>query len=267
MTTAARIDLDAELAFAHHLADVAANISMAHFRRNVERWTKSDGSIATAGDFAVEDALRALVATERPGDSFLGEERGQTGDGGRRWIVDGIDGTADFAVDSPDWGTLIALEADGRIHVGVCVQPAHGRRYWASRGCGAFAGDGEGQRARRLHVSDRADLRTARTYVPRPEWARDAATLVNIDALARATTPMPHDDHPALQVALGEREGAVFFLGGAWDLAAPALIVEEAGGRYTDAEGRYDWTTGSAVFSNGHVHDELLRLTRSRAVG
>lgn len=259
------IDLDAELAFAHRLADVAATISMAHFRRNVERWTKEDGSIATAGDLAVEDALRALVASERPHDAFLGEERGETGAGERRWIVDGIDGTADFAADSPDWGTLIALEAQGKIHVGVCVQPAHGRRYWATRGRGAFVDDGAARRGTRLRVSGGGDLRGARTYIPKPEWARDGVTLGHIETLARETTPMPHDDHPALMVACGEREAAVFFLAGAWDLAAPLLIVEEAGGRYTDAEGRYDWTTSSAVFSNGRIHDALLPLTRTPA--
>ena len=257
------IDLDAELAFAHHLADVAARISLAHFRTNVERWTKADGSIATAGDLAVEDALRALVARERPNDAFLGEERGQTGDGRRRWIVDGIDGTADFAADRPDWGTLIALEADGRIHVGVCDQPVHRRRYWAARGRGAYVTDRATGEERRLNVSAGADLRTARTYIPKPEWALDASTRAAIERLLRETTPLAHGDHPALLVAAGAQEAAVYFLGGAWDLAAPLLVVEEAGGRYTDAEGRYDWTTGSAIFSNGVLHGALLPLTRS----
>jgi histidinol-phosphatase len=260
-TAHASIDLDAELAFAHRLADVAAAISMRHFRANVERWTKADGSIATAGDLAVEDALRALVARERPGDAFLGEERGQTGEGARRWIVDGIDGTADFAADLPDWGTLVALEADGRIHVGVCDQPVHRRRYWAARGRGAYVTDAATGEERRLSVSDAADLRTARTYIPKPEWALDASNRATIERLLRETTPLPHQDHPALLVATGAREAAVYFLGGAWDLAAPLLVVEEAGGRFTDAEGRYDWTTGSAVFSNGVLHEMLLPLT------
>jgi histidinol-phosphatase len=257
------IDLDAELAFAHRLADLAAGISMAHFRTNVERWTKADGSIATAGDLAVEDALRALVARDRPQDAFLGEERGQTGEGRRRWIVDGIDGTADFAADLPDWGTLIALESDGRIHVGVCDQPVHRRRYWAARGRGAYVTDAVTGDERRLSVSRHADLRTARTYVPNPEWARDEPTRACIERLRRETAPQRHPDHPALLVASGAQEATIYFLGGAWDLAAPLLVVEEAGGRYTDAEGRYDWTTGSAIFSNGVLHDALLPLTRT----
>src|SRR6185295_17860525 len=106
---------DPDLTLAHELADAAAVISLAHFRRELRSWSKPDGTLATEADVAVLDGLRARIAVARPGDAVLGEERGETGSGRRRWIIDGIDGTVDFAAGSPDWGTLIALEVDGRI--------------------------------------------------------------------------------------------------------------------------------------------------------
>jgi histidinol-phosphatase len=95
----------------------------------------------------------AIVARERPGGAFLGEERGETGDGPRRWIVDAIDGTVSFAQSSTGWGTLLALEIDGHIAVGICEMSPTGKRYWATRGGGAYVSTG-GEPGVRLAVSD-----------------------------------------------------------------------------------------------------------------
>ena len=250
---------DADLALAHRLADLAAPVSLSFFRRDPRNWSQQDGSLVTEADLAVEALIREQIAIARPGDAVLGEEQGQTGTSARRWIVDAIDGTVDFADGNPDWGLLIALEADGQIVVALCDQPAHQRRYWARRGGGAFVTDGSSSN-RRLRVSDGRDLASARSFVPPATWVPNDDALRLAERVGRATTPVPHAEHPALQVASGGYEVALFFLGGPWDLAAPALIVEEAGGRFTDAKGRYDLFSGSALFSNGHVHDAVLDL-------
>ncbi len=91
----------ADLELAHLLADAAGVVSLGHFQRELRRWRKADGSLATEADLAVEDEVRGRLGVERPGDAVLGEERGQTGSGYRRWIIDGIDGTADFVAGSP----------------------------------------------------------------------------------------------------------------------------------------------------------------------
>ena len=90
-----------------------------------------------------------------------------------------------------------------------------------------------------------------------------ALSLAGAAAAAPITVHNTGVDGSDVLVASGAQEATIYFLGGAWDLAAPLLVVEEAGGRYTDAEGRYDWTTGSAIFSNGVLHDALLPLTRT----
>jgi histidinol-phosphatase len=250
---------DADLDLAHRLADAAAEISMAHFGREIRRWAKEDGSLATEADVAVEDALRARLSGERPDDAVLGEERGESGRGRRRWIVDGIDGTKEFAGGSPDWGTLIALEIDGRVVMGVCDQPAHQRRYWAVRGYGAFRALRAGT-PQPLRVSQADRLDRARSYVPPPEWLPDNRARRIAHAIAAVTKPESHVDHPALQLAAGGYELVIFCLAGPWDLAAPSIIVEEAGGRYSDLGGRASLVSGHALFSNGALHEETLQL-------
>jgi histidinol-phosphatase len=256
--------LDDDLALALRLADTASARSLSYFRRELQQWSKGDGSLATEADLAVEDELRRVLAVERPEDAVLGEERGQTGESGRRWIVDGIDGTVDFAAGGPDWGTLIALEIDGQVTLGVCDQPVLLRRYWAGRGRGAFCSDAGSSAPRRLRTSSRADLITARSYLPPEQWVPDDTARMIGNAMAAATAPAPQVDHPALQVACGAYEFAVFFMMGPWDIAAPSLIVEEAGGRFSDLAGRRRLTSGNAVFSNGVLHDDIIAIASPR---
>jgi histidinol-phosphatase len=149
------------------------------------------------------------------------------------------------------WATLIALEVDGQVVVGVCDEPARKRRYWAIRGGGAFCSEDGVERP--LKVSTTSHVRNARSYIPPSRLQRDEQARRMAAMLTNATNPWPALDHPALQVA-------VFFTGGPWDVAAPSLVVEEAGGRFTDLAGHKVFTTGAGVFSNGHLHDAILKL-------
>lgn len=253
-------DVSADLALAQRLAAAARSVTMARFRGAFAARNKPDGSLVTEVDEATEDAIRAIVARERPRDAFLGEERGETGSGRRRWIVDAIDGTLDFAAGTTGWGTLIALEIDGHIAVGVCEMSPLGKRYWATRGGGAYV-SASGAPDVRLAVSDTRELAAARCYVPAPQWVRTDAARAMARAISAATVPYRQDEHPALEVASGRAELCVFFMAGPWDLAAPSLVVEEAGGRFSDLAGGRT-LTGGAIFSNGRLHDAAVDLLR-----
>src|SRR5687768_13024796 len=130
-----------DLALAHELADSADAITMERFRAlDLQVESKPDLTPVSDADRSVEQALRALVQSRRPGDALLGEEYGEVGDGDRRWVVDPVDGTKNFVRGVPVWATLVALQVQGEVAVGVVSAPALGRRWWAARGLGAFAG-------------------------------------------------------------------------------------------------------------------------------
>lgn len=250
-------------AFALELASIADDVAMRWWRpEGVDARAKADGSPVTDADVAVEEALLDAVRAARPGDAFLGEEVGpHPGQGTRRWIVDGIDGTALFAAGDRTWGTLVALEVDGAIVAGVCTSPAQERRWWASAGGGAFHHFGGDDSAQRLRVSNRVGLSAdrvttlpSRDGLPGPE--RDA-----LDGLCGPVSTLPWSQQ--MRVAAGELDACVWTCGGVWDHAAPSLIVTEAGGRFTDFTGSDRLDTRTAIYSNGHVHDELLSALRS----
>jgi histidinol-phosphatase len=219
---------------------------------------KSDGSPLTAADLEAEEAMLEVMRREVPDDGFLGEEVGwQPGRDGRRWIVDGIDGTRFFAAGLVTWGTLLALEVDGVIEVGVCSSPLQQRRWWAVRGGGAFAGGADPQSGRRIHVNNELTAR-----------ADSVACLPTFDALDPRVRRSLSETvggrvgewswSQQCRVAEGELSGCVWFAGDMWDHAAPSLIVEEAGGRFSDHAGGRRLDTRTAVYSNGRCHDALL---------
>lgn len=223
--------------------------------------TKTDGTPVTDVDEAVEDAIRSALSVERPDDAMLGEERGLTGESSRRWIVDAIDGTANLAMGSPLWGTLIALEEDGELCLGLLSAPMFGRRWWAQRGGGAWRtkeADAWQTTGQPLAVSATASLGQARAAVL-PDSAGVIPDGVSA-ALRNACAVREVAGHPALLVAHGELEISVHLGGGPWDHAALAVIVSEAGGAFSDLEGRPRVDNGSVIFTNGLLHAEALTL-------
>ena len=239
--------MSAELDLALRLADAADAISMPRFRTGLVVETKPDLTPVTEADRAVEGELRRLLAAGRPGDAVLGEEGGAAGAGARRWILDPIDGTRNYARGIPVWATLIALESDGVVEVGVVSAPALGSRWWAERGSGSFA-NGEPARVSRVAAVEEAVLSFA-IETPVPALAQRAWHARGLG-----------DFWAHMLVAEGAVDGAVDAVGvSEWDLAAVQVIVEEAGGRFSDAAGESRIDSGTAVTSNGLLHDELLR--------
>ena len=244
-----------DLAFAFELADLADAITTERFRADdlvVE--TKPDLSPVTEADRAVEQALRKRIGEERPGHGVIGEEFGADGRGSTRWILDPIDATKNYLRGVPVWGTLIALERDGRVEVGVASAPALHRRWWAARGEGAFLN------GRPIHVSGVAELPDAvLSYASLFSWEEHGLGDQFL-ALARSCwrTRAFGDFWGHMLVAEGAVDLAIEPEVALWDLAAPQIIVEEAGGRFTDLGGTPTPAGGSAVASNGLLHDRVL---------
>jgi histidinol-phosphatase len=239
-----------DLRFAHELADAADAITLARFRAtDLQVETKPDLTPVSEADRGVEEAIRAMVA-HRPGESVFGEEFGDDG-GAVRWIVDPIDGTKNYVRGVPVWATLLALERDGAIEVGVASAPALGRRWWAVRGDGAWA---NGERCCVSAVEKLADCivsTTSAVEMP-PGWhelARQAWTSRGFGDFWQHCLVA----EGALDIATDESLQL-------WDYAAVALIVEEAGGRCTTFEGQPPVPDASFVSSNGRLHDAAVAL-------
>jgi len=246
-----------DLALALALADIADGLTMPSSRRSglvVE--TKKDRTLVSEVDRLVEAALRDALGEQRPGDAVVGEEGGESGSGRRRWIIDPIDGTANFVSGVPVWATLIALELDGEVNLGVASSPVLSRRWWAERGGGAFVSRAGGP-AERMRVSSVASLAEASVSSGSVrDFKRPEAFL---EVARRAGRDRGFGDFwQHMLVAEGALEAAVEPVCSLWDVAALQVIVEESGGKFTDFSGERRLGTGNALSSNGLVHDELV---------
>jgi histidinol-phosphatase len=246
----------AELDFALHLADIADEITLDGFTRRVSARVKHDGTPVTEADEAAERALRAEIWKAFPDHPVLGEEQGATGAGRARWILDPIDGTKNYAAGIPIWGTLIALEVDGEIVCGVISAPALRERYAAARGLGAKC---NGEPIRVSSTSSLADARVLYTSFLSFEalgrgagWRRLCARTLWARGFG--------DCWGHMLVASGRAEIMAEPVVNVWDLAPIIVIVEEAGGRFTDLDGNRAVDGGSSLSTNGLLHDEALRL-------
>jgi histidinol-phosphatase len=257
---------DLELALA--LADEADRMTMAGFRSaGLRVETKPDLTPVTQVDRGVEDMVRNRLAEVRPGDSVLGEEFGATGEGAVRWILDPIDGTKNYVRGVPIFATLIAVERDGRSEVGVASAPGLGRRWWASRGEGAFAGGAGRGDAKSIHVSDVTRFEDAQLcFGGLSTWRSKGLLEAFLDLSRRCWRSRGFGDFwMHMLVAEGSAEIAAEAEVSLWDLAAVSVIVEEAGGRFTDFEGRARADGGTAISTNGVLHDEVLRALGANA--
>jgi histidinol-phosphatase len=250
-----------DLALAHELADAADAITLDRFGAvDLRVESKPDLTPVSDADLAVERAVRALLAQRRPGDAVLGEEDGATGSGPRQWVVDPVDGTKSFVRGVPVWATLLALRVAGRVDVGVVSAPALGRRWWAARGSGAFTRAGGEQR--RLRVSGVAALADASLSFSSLSGWEERGGLEGLLALTRACwrTRAYGDFWSHVLVAEGAVDVSCEPEVSLWDLAPLQVVVEEAGGRFTDLSGAARPDGGSVVCTNGTLHDEVLRL-------
>ncbi|MDT7573220.1 MAG: histidinol-phosphatase [Actinomycetota bacterium] len=253
---------ESDLALAHSLADAADALMLSRFRAHDLRVeTKPDLTPVSDADRDVEHELRRLLRSARPSDAVLGEEYGLDGEGPRRWVLDPIDGTKNFVRGIPVWASLIALQVDEQTSVGVVSAPALGRRWWAARGLGAHAGRSM-RDATRLQVSSVSQLADAAlSYSSLGGW-EERGRLQGLLELGRRVwrTRAFGDFWSHMLVAEGAVDISCEPEVSLWDLAALQVVVEEAGGRFTDLAGEARADRGSVVCTNALLHDEVLAL-------
>ena len=258
-----------DLALALDLADAADALTAARFlAADLVVEAKPDLTPVSDADRAVEREVRRLLAARRPADAVLGEELGAAGDAARRWVIDPVDGTKNFVRGVPVWATLIALMDGDEVTVGVVSAPALGRRWWAARGRGAWA-SAPGAGPRRLRVSGVASLAAASvSYSSLSGW-RDAGRLDALLGLGDEVwrTRAYGDFWSHMLVAEGAVDASFEPKVSLWDLAALSVVVEEAGGRFTDLAGLRGPAGGSAVASNGLLHDAVLARLGTAPLG
>lgn len=258
-------DITDRLELAGRMAREAGDITLRYFRRDdlAVEW-KRDASPVTIADREAEQALRRHIHAAFPGDGILGEELGEhPGSSGYRWILDPIDGTQSFIHGVPLYGTLIGLEHEMRSVLGVINLPALKECVWAAVGMGATYLR-EGREPRKVHVSTcerLADgLLLTSDFAGYHKTGREHALSELTRTARRARTW--GDCYGYLLVATGRAEAMIDPIMNVWDTAALQPILEEAGGTFTDWQGRPTIHGGEAVATNGHVREEVLAVTR-----
>jgi len=256
-----------DLAVALAIAEEADRVSMDRFRaQDLEISTKPDRTPVTDADRAVEDIIRDALRDARPRDQILGEERGHSSgaESSREWVIDPIDGTSNFLRGMPIWATLIALTINGVPQVGVVSAPALDRRWWAALGHGAFMSEYGEQRE--LKVSTVSSLSDAVvTYNSLPGWmgvgrGDQAVALASAAWRARAIG----DFWGFMLVAEGAMDVCGEFDLQPYDIAALWPIVTEAGGRFSSVDGEETLGAGSALATNGLLHEQVMEIVSAR---
>ncbi|MEO5877362.1 MAG: histidinol-phosphatase [Streptosporangiaceae bacterium] len=251
-----------DLRLAHVLADAADDITSRRFKAiDLRIDTKPDLTPVSDADRAVEDQIRGTLRRARPRDAVIGEEYGRSGQGRRCWVIDPIDATKNFVRGVPIWATLIALMEDDEVVVGLASAPALQRRWWAAKGGGAWTGRSL-TKATRMNVSKVTTLSDASfSYSSLHGWEENNR-LGGFMELGRSVwrTRAYGDFWSHMMVAEGAVEISAEPEVNLWDLAALQVIVQEAGGVFTDLSGVATPDGGNVLCTNGHLHDQVLAM-------
>ncbi|MEO5918299.1 MAG: inositol monophosphatase family protein [Candidatus Limnocylindrales bacterium] len=248
--------------------DAADELALRYFRQAPVTTRKPDRSFVTEADTAVEHLLRERIADAFPEHGVVGEEFGtEAGDAAVRWFVDPIDGTHNYMRGVPIFATLLGVERDGELQAGIISAPAMGGRWFAWRGGGAWgagplAGADRAGAPRRLHVTAISDLSDAQILYAGTQDLIATGEAPGFTRLLQGSWRERGlgDFWGYSLVAEGAAEAMVEVGLSIWDIAAPLVLVEEAGGRVTDFQGRRIFDGGTTLATNGVLHDEVRRI-------
>jgi histidinol-phosphatase len=245
--------------FAVDLMDETDGIALSRLTGGLTVRSKPDASLVTQADMEVEARLRERIAAAFPRHGIVGEEyEDEAGDGETRWIVDPIDGTHNLVRGIPIFATLLAVERNGELLAAVVSAPALARRWHAARGEGAAVRDLLGERPIHVSMVDRLeDAQLVWSGLRALEAAGHGPAVRELARLAWRDRGFG-DFWGYMLVAEGAAEAMLEVGPTLWDLAAPALIVAEAGGRLTDFAGVDSYVGPKALATNGSLHAVIV---------
>lgn len=258
-------DLKRRLELAVEAGRTAGEHTLKYFHRpDLEVERKRDGTPVTVADREAEELIRERIAAAFPHDAIVGEEMpDRPGTSGYRWILDPIDGTKSFIHGVPLYGTLLGVEHERRCVIGVIVLPGLDEYVYGARGLGAWYGRGEQSpvRARVSSVSKMSEAVFTTTSVS--SFMKDNRYGVYETLRARCQLARGWGDcYGYALVATGRAEIMVEPELNLWDMAALPPILEEAGGTFTDWQGKPTIYSGQGVATNGHLLSEVIAITK-----
>ena len=237
------------------IARRAGDAALKHFQQGIVPEKKPDRSPVTVADREAEQIIRDHVVSAHPDAGFLGEETGAYGDrAGIRFIVDPIDGTRAFVRGWDTWSVLLGVEAEGVPVVGIAYMPAAGDFFVAVQGQGATH---NGNPVRVSKIGPLADATVTHGGLQQFTMAGVGDTLIRLSNACDIARGCPDFDGYR-QILLGRSDAMVDPGVQPYDICAPAVLIREAGGRFTSFQGEETIYGGGAIASNGVVHDALV---------
>ncbi len=251
-------DYSQELNFVRELCDEIDQYTLSSFeKREFNVMTKADLTPVTEIDQETERRIREAIHERFPGDSIEGEEYGvETLSMSRNWVIDPIDGTKNYLRGVPVWGTLIALCVDDQPVMGVTSAPSLNRRWWASKGSGAYLN------GKQIHVSKIDELTRAEASIGNMTYFESEGYHGSLDRLTDTIARVRGvgDFWSHMLVAEGALECGLDAAAEPYDVAPLKIIVEEAGGTFTSFGGEDSIRGGSGISTNGILHEELRQI-------
>jgi histidinol phosphatase-like enzyme (inositol monophosphatase family) len=252
-------ELQELLDFGVTVAREAGEITLKYFRKKFETRLKGKDNFVTQADVEAEEFLRRAITERFPGDSIIGEEGGESaGTSGRRWIIDPIDGTYSFVHGVPLYGVLLGVEIDGEPSVGVINIPALGEMVYAAKGLGCFW---NGERARVSQTARLEDALLLSTDFGSCACYGFGAAAEELERRASMRRTWG-DCYGYVLVATGRADVMLDPAMNVWDCAALLPVLEEAGGTFSDWQGRRTIHSGNAVATNGELFPEVIRIIK-----
>lgn len=241
-------------------AKTGGQVAYSYFKNIPKVSYKADKSPVTKADVEAEKAMRQIIIKNFPDHTVIGEESGSDGKQSKyQWVIDPIDGTRSYVRGIPYWCVLVSVMENNKPIIGVCYYPTQDDIFTAKKGKGTYF---NGQKTRVSNVKKFEEAYIS--YYNLKHFARLNKVNNLVEICQKTNTSMNYASFCFNYLLRGKIEAYICGHGLLWDFAAPAILVEEAGGKFTDFSGNFSLTNGTGIFSNGLVHNQVLDILNTK---